>query len=109
MPAPSTNSSDKAARKDASLRFSSTASSKRKLKNGEEVDEATGSFNDLVKRTKTNTIVTEKSKNTPREPKLAKDADDGEMPIKSTRLNKDEKAALKAKRKAAKKMLSFED
>ena len=110
-PLPTANSSDRPARKDASLRFSNLNGTKRKIRTEDEEQQNAGSFNDLVKRTKTDDV-----KATPQEAQavhpVAEDSElleDDQIPAQKALLTKEEKAALKAKRKAAKKMLSFQD
>lgn len=118
-----------AAKRGATLRFSSSdkASNKRKIvgrsyedEAGEEEGTGTESFNDLVKRAKTDpsNAVTNKeaitsSVSKPTKKEVNKDSEvkekDGSSLREKKPLTKEEKAALKAKRKAAKKLLSFED
>lgn len=76
---------------------------------GAEDEEGTGSFGDLVKRTKTETAsIPSKNQENEGQPARAESVEKEEQKKKAP-LAKEEKAAMKAKRKAAKKMLSFED
>ena len=80
----------------------------------EEAEEAGESFNDLVKRAKTDPSAATASDISKRRGVLDKGDQEAkpakpQVEARKTPLTKDEKAALKGKRKAAKKLLSFED
>ena len=111
------------AKRSSSLRFSSTdglagGGGKRKSRiYGQEDGEADNdgeTFDDLVKRAKTDPAAATQSDIKKRRGVLEKPMEKPEGGSKQGEgkkapLTKEEKAAMKAKRKAAKKMLSFED
>lgn len=112
-----------AAKRGASLRFSNSdkANNKRKIvgRSYEEDDTTNGdseSFNDLVKRAKvdaTNATTTKElptsSVNKPTKKESNEEPKSTTATGEKKTLSKEEKSAMKAKRKAAKKLLSFED
>ncbi|KAL7009179.1 hypothetical protein EMMF5_001377 [Cystobasidiomycetes sp. EMM_F5] len=95
-----TSASTTSAKKGASLRFSSSEG-KRKVQTGDDA-EASETFEELAKRARTDTSAPALSASGA---SSAEDALDTSIPKP---LTKEEKAAKKAKRKADKKMLSFE-
>ena len=124
LPDPSVAALSKPEKRVSSLRFSSKAEesgpNKGKRKAGlgasyegddddAEQEEAGDGFSDLVKRAKTDPSAATQADIANRKGSASAEPKQAVAGIKKVPLTKEEKSALKAKRKAAKKMLSFED